>query len=68
MFFYELRIARSHKTPRGTSRTASTEYLEALKPEYMGEKVGKLLANRSVVRVTVQPINQAKYVRKTRRD
>jgi hypothetical protein len=69
MFFYEIRVARSTRTAGGGKRRSSTtEYMEALKPAYVGEKVAKLLGNRSVVRVTVEPINQAKYVRKTRSD
>lgn len=68
MFFYEIRIARSQKTASGKRRSCTTEYMEALKPEYVGEKVGKLLGSRGVVRVTAQPINQARYIKATRSD
>jgi hypothetical protein len=68
MFFYEIRIARAQKTPGGKRRSTTTEYMEALKPAYVGEKVASLLGNRSVIRVTVEPINQARFVRATRGD
>lgn len=65
MFFYEIRTTR--KRQRGEGRTATrTEHMEALKPEYVGEKVGQLLTDRTVCRVTVDPISQAAYVRRTR--
>lgn len=65
MFFYEVRSTR--KRQRGEGRTATrTEYMEALKPQYVGEKVARLLTDRTVCRITVEPISQAQYVRATR--
>lgn len=65
MFFYEVRSTR--KRQRGEGRTATrTEYIEALKPAYVGEKVAQLLADRTVCRITVEPISQAAYIRATR--
>lgn len=67
MFFYEIRTTR--KRQRGEGRTATrTEYIEALKPEYVGEKIAQLLADRTVSRVTVDGISQATYIRATRAD
>lgn len=67
MFYYEIRSTR--KRQRGEGRTATrTEHMEALKPEYVGEKIAALLDKREVVRVTVQPISQAAYIRATRAD
>lgn len=68
MFFYEIRIARTQKTPTGRRRSTTTEYLEALKPSYVGERVALLLGNRRIRRVTVEPISQAAYIRATRTD
>jgi hypothetical protein len=67
MFFYEIRIRRSRKVAGRRSTTTTTEYMEALKPEYVGERVAALLA-RKPDRVTIDPINQAAYIRKTRSD
>lgn len=67
MFFYEIRSTR--KRPRREGPMAiRTEHMEALKPEYVGEKVASLLADRTVCRVTVDPISQAAYIRATRVD
>jgi hypothetical protein len=68
MFFYEIRTTRRRKTATGKRRSVTTEYMEALKPAYVGEKVAALLGNREVVRVTVDPINQAKFIAATRAD
>lgn len=68
MFFYEILVARAQKTAGGKRRSTTTEYMEALKPAYVGEKVADLLGSRSVVRVTVEAINQARYIRATRSD
>jgi hypothetical protein len=69
MFFYEIRTTRRHKMGDGSKRrSVVTEYMEALKPSYVGEKIAALLGKREVVRVTVDPINQAKYIAATRSD
>jgi len=67
MFHYELRVARKRSTGGGGRRTTvNTDYMEALKPSYVGERVAALLATRDVKRVTVAPISQAAYVKATR--
>jgi hypothetical protein len=66
MFFYEIRVSRKRRFGTGTRRTVTTDYMEALKPSYVGEKVASLLEGREVQRVTVEPISQAKFIRETR--
>lgn len=69
MFFYRLKVTRTRRPAVGTVRhSTTTEHMEALKPEYVGEKVASLLGQRDVGRVAVEPINQAKYIRATRSD
>lgn len=67
MFYYEIRSTRKRQRREGPN-ASRTEHMEALKPEYVGEKVAQMLADRTVLRVTVDPISQAAYIRATRGD
>lgn len=67
MFYY--RITTTTTSTRGGTKATkrATENREFLTPDYLGEHVARLAARRPRA-ITIQPINQATYIRATRSD
>lgn len=65
MFYYKITVLQKRQADASALKH---HYRECLKPEHVGEVVANFLAKRGVQSVRVKKINQAAYVRATRRD
>lgn len=65
MFYY--RITTTTTDSRGGANTTRrrTEYREFMSPAYLGEHIASIAVKRPRA-ITIQPVNQATYIRRTR--
>lgn len=67
MFYYRITVTTTDQRGGTNTTKRATEYREFMQPRHLGEHVAAVMAKRPRA-VTIQPVNQATFIKRTRSD